>query len=81
VRWAASGRASAAWTVGLREWAGSFLLTEERLPALGRAEHLTGSTASWAFRPKWPDTQGCFEFGFIFFFPEAYLNDILMKFV
>jgi hypothetical protein len=57
------------------------------VPHRGARAHsgaLTGR-AAWMGRDalgglKWPGAQGCFKFCFIFF-SEAYLNDILMKFV
>jgi hypothetical protein len=58
-----------------------FVFSKELLHVLGRAEHLTSSAVSWAFRQKWQDALGSFGFSFIFFFSEAYLNVILMKFV
>jgi hypothetical protein len=50
------------------------------LPLLGRGLRACAREVKWAFKPKWPDAQGYFEFCFILF-SEACLNDILMKFV
>jgi hypothetical protein len=65
-RLGAWGEAESGWAVAIMGW-----LTNGRSQAHGARGsqwRFAGPKPHvWAFRPKWPDAQGCFEFGFIFF--------------